>query len=97
MLRPQKDSLTLGILISRSTHLDHFKKYLKVLILFWKNSVALVLFVVYIFANFCILIPSFRYSNTALTWTYTLSFGKKNKMSMLDKIKIELVVNIFNK
>ena len=58
---------------------------------------AIILFIIYMFVIFCILTPSFRHSKDALTRTYNLSFAEKNKIPMLEKIEIELVVNIFNK
>ena len=50
---------------------------IKLLILFSKNSVVLVLYVLYMPANICISKASFRPSKVASTKTYTLSFALK--------------------
>ena len=75
-VRPSKFSPTLGVLFSRFDHSDIINKLLD---LFWKNSVALVLLVICIFVNFRISAPSFRHLKDALTWRYTLSFAEKLK------------------
>ena len=70
-LRHSKVAPTKDIPFSRNDHLNNKKK---LLILFSKNSVALVLYVLYMPAIFCILKAPFRPSKAAPTNTYTLSF-----------------------
>ena len=79
-LRPSNAAPTKDVPFSRNDHLDNYKKIKKLLILFPKNSVALVLYVLYMPAKFCIRKTSFRTSKDAPTKTYTLSFAlKKNE------------------
>ena len=72
-LIPSKATPTKDLPFSRNDHLYNFKK--KLLILFSKNSVALVLCVLYMPTKFCIPKASFRPSKAAPTKTYTLSFA----------------------
>ena len=55
------------------------KKNKKLLILFLKSSISLVLYVLYIPANLCIPKPSLRLSNAIPTKKFTLSFAQKIK------------------
>ena len=72
------------------------KKIKKLLILFLKSSISLVLYVLYIPANLCIPKPSLRLSNAIPTKKFTLSFAQKIKMGLLEKMKLHIVMKIFN-
>ena len=75
-LRPSKVAPTKNVPFLRNDHLDNYKKNKKkLLILFSKNNTALVLYVLYMPANFCIPKGSFRPSKAAPTKIYTLSFA----------------------
>ena len=72
-LRPSKAAPTKDVPFSKNDHFDNYYKK-KLLILFSKNSVALVLYILYMPAKFCFPEASFRNSKDAPTKTYTLSF-----------------------
>ena len=95
-LRPSKAAPTKDVPFSRNDHLDSYKKNSKLLILFLKNSGALVLYVLYMLANFCIPKASFSPSKDAPTKKIYPIICLKNKKRSLEKMKLDIVINIFN-
>ena len=70
-LRPSKAAPTKDVPFSRNDHLDNYIKK-NLLILFSKNSAALVLYVLYMPTKFCIPKSPFTTSKATPTKTYTL-------------------------